>query len=161
MIRGMAGLNGDEGAAAGGGHFVVRDQFAFDNRAVVSRFNYARHQVDWFIRWRRSQEFDRVVSGNRTRRVIKTVALHQVISGSPVAVAVEHGAGNASAQHAGKCFLVRLRLPVSDNFFAGWEAANVQSLFVCRATAETLEIWGVSFLDAFVSHCLGIRFCDG
>jgi hypothetical protein len=152
MISGMTRFYGDEGATASGSDLVVRDQFAFDNRAVVGRFNHAGDQVDWVVRWRWSQEFDRVASGNRARWVLKTVALHQVICGSPIAVAVEHGAGNASAQHARKCFLVSLRLPVCDNFLTGWKAANVQTLFVRRAATEALEIWGICFLDAFFSH---------
>jgi hypothetical protein len=32
------------------------------------------------------------------------------------------------------------------------EAANVEPLFVGRATAKTLEVWGVRFLDTFFSH---------
>jgi hypothetical protein len=36
VIRGMAGFDCDERSATGGTNFVVRDQLAFDNRAIVS-----------------------------------------------------------------------------------------------------------------------------
>lgn len=83
--------------------------------------------------------------------MIETVPLHQMIGCGPVAMAVEHGAGNAAAQHPRKCFLISFRLPVSNNFLALRETANVQASFVCGATAKTLQVGRVSFLDAF--HC--------
>src|SRR5947207_14204227 len=105
--------------------------------------------MDWLVCWRWPQEFDCVFSGNGAGRMIETIALHQMKCGSPVAMAIEHRTGDAAAQHSRKCFLVTFRLPVSDHFVAGREAANVEALFVCRATAETPEVGRVSFLDAF------------
>jgi hypothetical protein len=85
--------------------------------------------------------------------VIETIPFHQMVSGSPIAMAVEHGACDASAQHPRKCLLVTLGLPVSNNFIASRKAANVQALLVCWTTAKTFEAWRVGFLDAFLGHC--------
>ncbi len=149
MISRMSGLNGDESSAAGCRHFVVRDQFASHHRPVVCRFNYARDQMDWFIRRRGPQEFDCVISGDGAGRMIQTESLHQMVSSGPVAMTVEHGARDAAAQHSGKRFLVSFRLPVGDHFFAPGKAANVQPSFVRRPTAKTREPRRVGFLDAF------------
>src|SRR2546427_511889 len=91
MVRRMAGFDGDERAAAGGRHFVVRDQFAFNYRPLVCRFNHARDEMDWFVRGRGPQEFDRVISGDCARRMIQPEAFHQMVSSGPVAMAVKHG----------------------------------------------------------------------
>ena len=117
MIRRMAGLDRDESAAAGCSHLVMRNELAFNDCAIFRRLNYVRHQVDWFIRGRRPQEFDCVISGDSAGRMIETVAFHQMISGGPVAVAVEHGADDATAQHSGERFLISFGLPFGDNFF--------------------------------------------
>lgn len=153
MISRVARLNGDESAAAGCRHFVVGYQLAFDDGAVGGRFDYARDQMYWLVRRGWPQEFDGVLSSDGAGRMIETVPFHQIISGSPIAVAVEHGACDATAQHSRKCLLVALGLPVSNNLLAGREAANVQALFVCWAAAKTLEVWRVGFLDAFLGHC--------
>jgi hypothetical protein len=71
-----------------------------------------------------------------------------MVGGGPVAMAVEHGAGYATTQHSRKRFLVRFRLPLSDNFLALGKAANVQTVFVCRATTKTIQDCRESFLDA-------------
>ena len=109
--------------------------------------------MNWFVRRRWPQEFDGVLSGDGAGRVIETVPFHQMVSGSPIAMAVEHSARNAATQHSRECLLVALRLPVGNNFIAGREAANVEALFVCGATPKTLQVRRVSFLDAFLGHC--------
>ena len=148
----MTGLDCHEGATTSGGDFAVRDQFSFDDRPIGGRLDYSRYQVKRFIGWRRPQEFNRVVGGYGARRTIEPVLLHEVVGGGPIAMTIEDGSGDAAAQHPRKCFLVGLRLPVSYYLFAGGKTANMQSFFVCRATAETLQIWSVSFLDAFLVH---------
>ena len=84
--------------------------------------------------------------------MIETIPLHQMVSGSPIAVAVEHRARNASAQHSRKCLLVALGLPVSNNFFAGREAANVQPSLVCGAATKTLKVGSKCLLNALFTH---------
>ena len=78
VIRGMAGLDCDEGAATSGADFVVRDQLAFDDRFVASRLNYTRDEFHWTIARRRAQELDRVLSSDGARRLIGAALLHQV-----------------------------------------------------------------------------------
>ena len=150
VIRRMAGLDGDERPAAGGANFIVRDQFAFNDRAIVCRFNDARDETNWFVSRRWSQEFYGVIRGYGARRVIHSETLHQVIRGRPVAMAVQHGADDASAQHAGKRFLIGFCLKLGNHFIAIRKAANVQAFGVCRATTKTGEVGCVSFLYAFV-----------
>ena len=108
--------------------------------------------MDWFVGRCRPQKFDCVFSCNRAGWMIKPVPFHKMIGSGPVAMAVEHGSGNTSAQHSLKCFLVSLWLPISNNFFAGWVAPNVQPLLVCRPATETLKVGGISFLDALVHN---------
>jgi hypothetical protein len=67
-------------------------------------------------------------------------------------MAIEDGSGDATAEHPRKCFLVRFGLPVSYYLFASGKTANVQPPSICWATTETLQIWRVSFLDAFLVH---------
>src|SRR3954462_2733421 len=54
VIRGMAGLNCDEGAATSGADFIVRDQLAFDDRLLISRLNHTRDEFHWPIARRRT-----------------------------------------------------------------------------------------------------------
>jgi len=152
MIRRMARLNCDKGSAARCSYLVVCYQFTFDNNAVAGGLNYASDQTQRRISRCGPEELDRVISSHSTRRMIESIALHQVISGGPIAVTVKHGAGNAAAQHPGKRFLIGLRLPLGDHRISFREAADVQTPFVGRATAETLQVWRVGFLDAFFIH---------
>ncbi len=152
MISRVAGLDCDKRAAAGCSYFVVGDQFAFHYCPVIGRFNYSRNQMDWFIGRRWPQEFDCVVSGDCTGRVVQTETLHEVIRRGPIAMAVEQRADNSAAEHSRKRFLVGFRLPVSDYFLALWKAADVQPFFICRATTKTLHVWRVGFLDTFFVH---------
>jgi hypothetical protein len=105
--------------------------------------------MNWFVRWSWPQEFNRVLGGDCAGRMIETFALHQMVGGGPVAMAVEHRAGDAPTQHSRKRFLVGLGLPLCDNFLALRKAANVQTLFVCWSTTKTLQVGRVSFLDTF------------
>jgi hypothetical protein len=76
------------------------------------------------------------------------VAVHQVISGGPVAMTVEQRADYPAAQHSFEGFVFGLRLPVSHDFVALWKAANVEPFFIGRPTAKTFHVWGVSLLYA-------------
>ena len=63
MVSGMSGFHGDKRAATCGADFVVRNQFAFDYRAIIGRLNHARNQMYGFVRWRRPEQFDCVIRG--------------------------------------------------------------------------------------------------
>lgn len=112
------------------------------------------------IGWSGTQEFDHVLSRDRARRMIETVALHQMIGSSPVAMAVEHGPGDTAAQHPWKCLLIAFPLPLGYDFIALRKTANMQASFVCGPTTETLQVGRVGFLDTFhVSVVMGSRSC--
>jgi hypothetical protein len=152
MISGVPGLNCDKRAAAGCRYLVVRDQFAFHYRPVICRFNYTRDQMDWFIRRRWPQKFDCVIRGDCARWMIESGSLHQMVSRGPVAMTVEHGAGDTAAQHPRKRFLISFRLPVSDHFVAPRKAANVQPFSVGGTATKTRQPRRVGFLETFVGH---------
>src|SRR5690242_615668 len=116
MIRGMARLDRDEGAATSGADFVVRDQLAFDDRFVASRFHHACDEFHWAIARRRAQEFDRVVCRDGARRFIRAALLHQVPRRRPVAMTVEQRADNPAAQHPFKRLILLAWLPLRDYF---------------------------------------------
>ena len=84
MICGVAGLDCDECAATGGANFAMRDQFRFDDDAVVLRLDDLCDELHFVVGRRRAQEFDRVVGCDGAGRGSETVALHQVIGSRPV-----------------------------------------------------------------------------
>src|SRR4051794_25127993 len=132
MIRGMAGFDGDEGAATSGADFVVRDQLAFDDRFVASRLNYTRDEFHWQIARRRAQEFDRVLSRDGAGWFVGAAFLHQMPRCGPVAVTIEERADDPAAQHSRKRFVFFTRLPLCDNLVAIRKTSDVQTLRVRR-----------------------------
>ena len=152
VIRGVPGFDRDEGAATSCGYFVMRNQFAFNNRSVLGGLDYTRHQPNRLVSWRGTFEFYCVVSGNGAGRFVESITFHQKVSGGPVAMAIEQGAGNTTAQHPVKRLLVSFGLKLSDHLFALREAADVKASFVCWPTAKTFEVGSVSFLDTFFVH---------
>src|SRR5216684_108218 len=95
MICWMTGLDRDKSAAASGCNFSVRDQLAFDNRAIAFHLNYAADQPQWTVRRRRAQQLDCIIGRHGAGRMIRAIALHQMMSGGPVAVAIEQRADDA------------------------------------------------------------------
>jgi hypothetical protein len=152
MIRGMTRLDGDESPVAGSRNVVIRDQLACDNRAIVLHLNHTRNEPQQSVGRRWAQQLDRVIRRYCAGRMIRAIALHQMICRGPVAVAVEQRADDATTQHPGEGFLVSLRLKFRHDFIAMREAANVQATIVCLAAAEAGVVWGVSFLKAFNAH---------
>jgi len=67
---------------------------------------------------------------------------------------VEERADDAAVQHAVIRFVFRGRLPLSDDFVTVGEAADVQTFWVCRATAEAGEAWSEGFLNALHRNSL-------
>src|SRR6185369_219177 len=99
---------------------------------------------------RRAQEFDRVLSGDGAWWFVSAGLLHQVPRRRPVAMTVEQRADDAAVEHSVISLVLRARLPLSDDLIAVREAANVQTFWVCRATAEASEIGRECFLNAAV-----------
>ena len=143
----MAGLDRDEGAATRGADFVMRDQFAFDDRFVATRLDHTRDEFHWTIARRRAQELDRILSRDSAGRFVGSALLHQVPRSRPVAVTIEERADDPAAQHSLKRFILLTRLPLRDNLFAVGKTTDVQAFRVRRSTAETREIRGKCFLN--------------
>jgi hypothetical protein len=156
MIGRMAGLHRNECSATSCRDLVVRDQFAFNDCAIIAGFNHAGYQPYGLVRRRWPPQRNLVVSSDRAGRMIGACALHQMIGSRPVAVTVEQRTDDAAAEHSGKRFLISFWLEFRDNFVALRKAANVQTLFVCRAATKTRVVWRVGFLDAF--HHLSFKF---
>src|SRR5262245_47032605 len=81
--------------------------------------------------------------------MIKAGLFHQVIGGGPVAMAIQQRADDAATQHPWERFLVGLRFERRDDFVTFRKAANVQSLFISRATAKASHVGCVGFLKTF------------
>src|SRR5437868_478106 len=98
----MAGLHRDKGSAASCRYFVMRNQLAFNDGAIVAGFNHTRYQAYWLIGRRWPPQRDLVVGSDCTGWMVGARALHQVISSGPVAMTVEQRTDNAATEHSGK-----------------------------------------------------------
>ena len=72
----MTWFDGDESSATGRANFVVRDQLAFDDGAIVSRLDHACDEFYPGVARRRAQQFDRILGGDGTRWFIRLRLLH-------------------------------------------------------------------------------------
>ena len=152
MIRRVPGLHCYEGAAAGGGDFVVSNQFSLDNSSVFCRFNDAGDQFHRFVRRRRTQELDGVFRRYRARRVFEPGFVHEMPGGRPVTVAIQKCADDAATQHPFECFLILLGPEFRYDLITVGKTPNVEPLRVRWSTAEAGKIWRVGFLDALFRH---------
>lgn len=148
----MAFFDRDENAATRRANFSAGGERSFDGRAVVRKIDNVRGEMDCVVRGRRPQKLDRVIRGNSTRRAISASAFHQMIGAGPIAVTVEQRADDSAVQNAGKRFVFFLGLPISHDFVASDEAANVQSFGICRAAAEASVVRRVMFLERLLGH---------
>ena len=79
--------------------------------------------------------------------MIQTVAFHQMISSGPVTMAVEQSADNPTIQNAGERFVFLLRFPFRHDFVAADKAANMKTVRIRGAAAETGVGRRVKFLQ--------------
>jgi RHS repeat-associated protein len=152
MVSRMAGLDGDESTAAGGTGLAPGAEFGLDGGAVVSGRNDAGDEAHGAVHRRGAQQADGVVGGDGAGRTGGAGALHQVPGGGPVGVAVEQRSDDAAVEHPGVSLMMRLRGPLGHDL-AGilpHEAADAQSFFVGRTTAEADAVGRVGFLQAFL-----------
>src|SRR5438034_10359108 len=94
----------------------------------------------------RPHQFDRVFHGDCARRAILLRALHQMISGCPVAMAIEQRADYAAIQHSIKSFVFLLRFPFCNDLAIFWEASNMQSFGIRWTTTPAVVVGCVVFL---------------
>src|SRR5437879_2953816 len=83
-----------------------------------------------------------------------------MISGRPIAMAIEQCADDAAIQNALKRFVFFLRLPLGDDFAVFWETPDMQSVRVGRTTAPAGIVQSVFFLERLLQLRRVTRFCQ-
>ena len=144
----MARFHCYKNSATSGANLIVRNQLAFNNCPIISRLNHARHEFCRPVRRSRTQQLDRILSRDCTRRLVRARLFHQMPRCRPVAVTIEQRADDSATQHPLKRFVLLARLPFSNNFIAIRKAADVQALRIRRPTSKTGEVRRVRFLNA-------------
>jgi len=147
MVRGMAFLHCDKGAAAGRAYFPAAAQRAFNRRAISSRFDDFRAEVDRPVGRRRTEQFDRVIGSHGARNAVGAGLFHEVISRGPVAMAIEQRADDSAVQNSRESFVSWLRLPLRHDCVPFRKTANAQALGVGRAAAPAGIVRRVFFLE--------------
>jgi len=147
MVRGMAFLHCDKGAAAGRAYFPAAAQRAFNRRAISSRFDDFRAEVDRPVGRRRTEQFDRVIGSHGARNAVRAGLFHEVISRGPVAMAIEQRADDSAVQNSGKSFVFLLRLPFRHDRVALRKTANAQALRISRPATPAPIVRRVFFLE--------------
>ena len=142
----MTFLDRDENAAAGRANFSAGAQCAFNRRAIIGQIDNVRGKGDWSVRRSWPQQFDRIFSRHRAGRMVSACVFHQMIGRGPIAVTVEQRADDAAIQHAGKRFVLRLRLPFGNDFAVFSKAADAQTVRIRRAATPTRIFGSVLFL---------------
>ena len=95
MKRWMTFFDRDEDSTARRANFSASAQRSLNRRAVSgpSRtdtiIDNVRRKRDWAVGRRWSQKLNRIFGSHGARRTIRGGALHQMISGGPVAVTIE------------------------------------------------------------------------
>src|SRR5438309_3977181 len=75
-----------------------------------------------------------------------------MIGRGPITMTVEQRADDAAIQHAGKRFVLRLRLPFGNDFAVFGKAADPQTFAIRRAATPTRIFGSVLFLKRWFSH---------
>ena len=89
MIRRVTWFDCDERAAASSAHFIMSNQFAFNDNAVLGRLDDTRGEFYWLVGRRWPMEFNGVLGGYGAGRRVRTSFVHKVPGSRPVAMAVE------------------------------------------------------------------------
>ena len=109
VVRDVAFAYRDEQTPAGGRDLTAGRQLRLHRDAVVGGGDDATAEVDGTIGGRGALQPDRVFRGHRDRRLIRAASLHQVVSRSPVAVAVEQRPDDPAVQDSRERLMVRPR----------------------------------------------------
>ena len=148
MVGGMPFAHGDEVPAAGRSDHPRRFQGRLDDGAPSGVLDHPRSQGQGAVRRRGSQELHVEVRGDRARRAVESVALHQEPSRGPVGVAVQEGPADPSVQHVLPGLVVFLGSPGADHLLPLREALDAQTSLVGRAAAEATVLRGEAVLQA-------------
>lgn len=93
------------------------------------------------------------VRGHRAGRRGGAGLRHQVPGRGPIGMAIEQRADDATVEHAGEGFVMRLRMPLGDDgAVLRREAADAQPLGVGGSAAEAGVVRRVAFLEAGLGH---------
>jgi len=136
----------DENSATRSANFPAGAQCSFDGRAIIRQIDNFRGKKDRIVRRRRPQQFDRIFRCDGAWRVILFRALHQMISGGPIAMTVEQCADNPTIQNSGKSFVFFLRFPRCEHLAIFRKTANTQSFSIRRPASPARIVWSILFL---------------
>jgi len=125
MIRGMTFFHRDKNSAASRANLPICGQCPFDGRAVVRQINNLRGEEHGIIRRCRPDQFDCVLRRDCAWRVILVCILHEMIGGSPIAMAIEQCADDAAIQNSLKRFVFFLWFPLRDDFAVFWKTPDM------------------------------------
>src|SRR5215813_3765549 len=84
-----------------------------------------------------------------------------MISGGPVAVAIEQCTDDSAVQHAGKCFVLRFRFPIGNDLTVFDEAAHVQPFGVRRSATKTSIFRSVLLLKRLLHDDVDLNCSEG
>src|ERR1043166_5002576 len=98
MIRGMTFFHRYKHSPACSANLSASTECSLDGRTVISDFNNLGREKHGVVRRRRPQQFDRIFGGNCAWRALFPSALHQMIGGCPIAMAIEQRANDAAIQ---------------------------------------------------------------
>ena len=161
MKRRMTFFYRYENSAARRANLSAGGQRAFNSRAIIGRIDYFCGKENGIVRRGGTQQFDGVFRCNCAGCLFLPGALHQVVCGGPVAMAIEQRADDSAIQNARKRFVFRFRFPFRDNSITARETADVQTIGVGRSAAPTSISWSILFLQRrFVFHFHGWKRAD-
>lgn len=149
----MAFSDGDEDTAAGIADLAARDQLGLNRRPVFGRFDDTGAKRDRPIDRRRPQQLDVKLGRYGTRGRVLAPLFHQVNGRRPVGMAVKKGSDYAAVQHAGKCLMVRLGVPLGDKLVALFKTPDMKPFLIRRAAAKADPARRIYFLyRSFAVH---------
>lgn len=153
MVRRVAFGDGDENAAAGIADLAAGDQLGLDSSAVIGRFDHAGSKRYRPIDRCRPQQLDVELSRYRARCRVLAPPFHKVEGRRPVRMAIKKGADDSAVQHAGKCLMVRLGVPLGDKLVALLKTPDMKPFLIRRAAAKADPARRIYFLyRSFAVH---------
>jgi len=146
VIGRMTFFHGHKDSAASGADFSTCRQRSCNGRAIVGKIDHLPGEMHRSNRRRRPEKLDRIFCRHCAGRVGRASALHQMIGGRPVTMAIEQRANDAAVENSGKRLVFWFRLPVGYDFAILGKTADPQSFRVGRAATPARVVRRVRFL---------------
>lgn len=146
VIRGMTFFHGHKNSAASGANFSTCRERSFNGCAIVGKIDDLRGEMHRSNRRRRPEKLDRVFCRDCAGRVVRARAVHQMIGGRPITMAIKQRANDAAIENSGKRFVFWFRFPVGYDLAVLGKTADPQSFRVGRAATPTGIVRRVRFL---------------